>query len=116
MRRNPLCIIALLVAVTASTLVNIAPISAPVCNTAAYEFATPSGCWTSCTRPQFDKCGDVFIKIYNPSFCAYSQDGQYISYTFACQACQNKKVIAVRDGACTCNLIKCSKNQVCENG
>ncbi len=41
MRRNPLCIIALLVAVTASTLVNIAPISAPVCKTAAYEFATP---------------------------------------------------------------------------
>ncbi len=117
MNKYSLCVIALLLAVAATTtMVPAWPINSPVCSAAAYECSTPSGCWTSCSHPQFKKCGDVFITIYNPSFCAYTKDGRYISYTFACQACQNAEVIAVRDGACTCDFIKCSDNQVCQDG
>jgi len=63
-----------------------AQISSPVCG--AYQWLTPSGCWTSCSDPRFRSCGDVFPALYNPSFCAYTRDGQYSSYTYDCQACQ----------------------------
>lgn len=89
-------------------------VSKPICG--LNQCSTPSGCWNSCTDPRFSQCGDFFPALYNPSFCAYTRDGQYISYTYECQACKNTNVIAVRSGACSCDFIKCGFNQVCQDG
>lgn len=81
------------------------------------EIETPSGCWNSCSDPRFSKCGDIFPALYNPSFCAYTVENQYVSYTFECQACKNNaNVVAVRSGACSCDFLKCGLNQICEDG
>ena len=42
----------------------------------------------------------MFTAIFRPEFCAYTRDGQYVSETFECQACQRKDAFAVRRGAC----------------
>ena len=77
---------------------------------------TPSGCWNSCSDPKFKQCPDVFPAIFNPQFCAYTKEGQYVSQTFECQACQGSNAFAVRNGACTCDIIKCGTDEVCQDG
>jgi hypothetical protein len=79
----------------------------------AGEVMTPSGCWSSCADPRFQKCPDVFLAIYKPDFCAYTSDGKYVSETFECQACQRKDAFAVRKGACSCDFVKCKKGEAC---
>lgn len=82
----------------------------------SYQCSTPSGCWNSCSDPKYNSCGDMFPALYNPSFCAYTKDGRYVNYTYECQACKNTDVIAVRNGACSCDFLKCGLNQICQNG
>ena len=80
------------------------------------QYRTPSGCWSSCSSPQYNQCGDIFPTLYNPSFCAYTIDGRYVNYTFECQACKSTAVVAVRSGACDCSFVKCGPYQQCQNG
>ncbi len=80
------------------------------------QYKTPSGCWNSCSGPQYSACGDIFPALYKPSFCAYTNDGKYVSYTYECQACKAKNVLAVRNEACSCSFIKCGSKETCQNG
>lgn len=72
-----------------------------------YEIWTKFGCITSCKDPSFDDCGDFFPLIYDPKFCALDTKGNWNSFTFACQACNNHNYVGVRDGKCECPLIPC---------
>lgn len=58
------------------------------------------GCIKSCKSPEFKNCGDVFITLWDPKFCAYFKDGSWKSYTFDCQACKNAEVLGVGKGNC----------------
>jgi hypothetical protein len=80
------------------------------------EYLTPSGCWNSCSAPQYSDCPQVFNKLYRPSFCAYTKSGEYQSYTHECQACNNERILAVRDGKCDCSFVKCPRGKACQDG
>lgn len=120
MEKYTICALVLMLGLASATTIGseislqYASLPAQVCG--ANQYNTPSGCWNSCTDPRFRTCGDFFPALYNPSFCAYTRDGQYISYTYECQACQNTNVVAVRSGACSCDFIRCATNQICRDG
>ncbi len=68
-----------------------------------FIYTKERGCIKSCQHPDFEKCkGMSFIDIWDPKFCAVSKDGQWKSFTFACQACQFNSIqfIAVANGEC----------------
>lgn len=85
----------------------------------------------ACSHPDFKKCGDVFIALWDPKFCALNKDGTWKSFTFACQACTNKypdtEYLGVADGMCeedlppvdppvkVCNKV-CIQGYKCVNG
>lgn len=77
---------------------------------------TPAGCWSSCSGSKYSTCGDIFQALYNPSFCGYTNDGRYVSYTYECQACKSTGIVAVRSGACDCSVIGCGFAQKCLEG
>ncbi len=58
------------------------------------------GCIKSCKSSDFKNCGDLFITLWDPKFCAYFKDGSWKSYTFDCQACKNYEVLGVAKGNC----------------
>lgn len=80
------------------------------------QYLTPAGCWSSCSSSKYDTCGDVFPALYNPSYCGYTEDGRYISYTYECQACKSTGIVAVRSGACDCSFINCGFAKKCIDG
>jgi hypothetical protein len=75
---------------------------------------TPSGCWDSCAGREY--CRNILPAIYKPEICAYTSDGRYVSENLECQACQRKEAYAVRQGACSCDFVKCRSGEVCRNG
>ena len=92
--------------------------------TSAQEFALDycadqaqlsSTCVQSCKNPAYDNCGDVFPAIYDPRYCGYLGNGQWRSYTFACQACKGG-ALGVLDGKCSCNLEPCPDGKICQLG
>ena len=88
----------------------------PITDPCYPEVTSPAGCILSCDDPSFDNCPDTFIEIYNPSFCAWTTEGTWVNYTFACQACQNSQVLGILQGACSCNNIVCPAGQTCTDG
>lgn len=69
---------------------------------AYYIFTKERGCVKSCTHPEFKSCPDSFVDIWNPEFCALGWDGEWQSFTHACQACgdKNKKYSGVAYRKC----------------
>lgn len=63
-------------------------------------FTVRRGCIKSCLDNTFKDCADVYATIWDPKYCALSQDGQWRSFTFECQACQTADIIGVDKGAC----------------
>ena len=75
-----------------------------------------NGCVKLCTHPDFNRCGDVFPALFNPSFCALERSGRWVSETFACVACKRPSVVGVKDGKCSCVEEGCPSGQECKNG
>ena len=104
MNKQTICVFAFLLSLASTSVVLVDNTQSKIllaCE--ANQYLTPAGCWNSCSDARFKNCGSIFPKLYNPSFCAYTKDGQYFNYTFECQACQNTNVVAVINGACTTN-------------
>lgn len=59
-----------------------------------------TGCINSCDAPKYDNCPDIFPALYNPSFCAWSNKGEWVNFTYECQACTTPGILGVKDGAC----------------
>lgn len=74
------------------------------------------GCLKLCTHPDFNNCPNVFPALWNPSFCALLRNGQWRSYTYACQACKDSSVIGVKEGKCSCQVEPCPSGQSCISG
>lgn len=74
------------------------------------------GCLKLCTHPDFNNCPNVFPALWNPSFCALLRNGQWRSYTYACQACKDSSVIGVKVGKCSCQVEPCPSGQSCISG
>lgn len=103
-----------------------------------FIFTKSRGCIKACSHPDYSKCADAFIDIYDPKYCALALDGTWKSFTFDCQACGKgaSGYLGVSKGECggetpedvknidvpaplpinKCALILCAPNTNCVDG
>lgn len=111
--QNLYCLVTLLLVISMSSATS--PPDPNPCPSPFYV-SSPIGCIKACTHPDYKKCPDIFIHIYNPTHCAYTNSGEWLNYTFDCQACSSGTVVGVDiNNTCSCKHLGCPYGQTCKN-